>query len=78
MIELFDNKLFVLFDGIVVMVVFIKYVIGFCLVFGIELFVYIGLDMVILDGIFFVLKVKEGDIVKKGEVFVEFDKVFIE
>ncbi|MBO1512630.1 beta-glucoside-specific PTS transporter subunit IIABC [Metabacillus bambusae] len=77
-IEPSDNKLYAPFDGTIVMVAPTKHAIGLRSTSGIELLVHIGLDTVTLDGRPFNLKVEDGAKIKKGDVLVEFDKVFIQ
>ena len=45
---------------------------------GTEIIIHIGIDTVKLDGKYFDVKVKDGDIVKAGDLLVEFDKAAIE
>lgn len=45
---------------------------------GLEILIHVGLDTVKLKGKFFSPKVKEGDVVKRGDVLMEFDLTGIE
>jgi PTS system beta-glucosides-specific IIC component len=61
-------------DGEIQMVFKTKHAIGILSEEGAEILIHIGLDTVKLDGKHFKAYVKDGDIVKKGDLLVEFDK----
>ena len=50
-----------------------KHAIGMALDGGVELLLHMGIDTVQLNGQYFDVKVKDGDRVKKGDLFAEFD-----
>ena len=46
--------------------------------YGTEILIHIGVDTVNLQGKYFTAHVKDGDMVKKGQLLIEFDKEQIE
>ncbi|MGO4527987.1 beta-glucoside-specific PTS transporter subunit IIABC [Paenibacillus sp. 2TAF8] len=66
------------FDGTVQTVFRTKHSIGLKSVEGIELLIHIGIDTVKLKGQHFNVVVQEGDIVKHGQLLIEFDMEAIE
>lgn len=60
-IELIEGMFVLLINGEVMIVFLIKYVIGLKIVEGIEIFIYVGLDIVNLKGEGFEVFVWEGD-----------------
>lgn len=61
-------------DGKVQMIFKTKHAIGLLSEDGAEILIHIGIDTVKLDGKHFKSYVKDGDIVKKGDLLVEFDR----
>ncbi|MGQ8872228.1 beta-glucoside-specific PTS transporter subunit IIABC [Paenibacillus sp. TSA_86.1] len=66
------------FDGTVQTVFRTKHSIGLRSVEGIELLIHVGIDTVKLKGQHFNVVVQEGDIVKHGQLLIEFDMEAIE
>ncbi|WP_366295932.1 beta-glucoside-specific PTS transporter subunit IIABC [Paenibacillus sp. AN1007] len=66
------------FDGTVQTVFRTKHSIGLKSVEGIELLIHIGIDTVKLKGQHFNVVVQEGDIVKHGQLLIEFDMDAVE
>lgn len=61
-------------DGKIQMLFKTKHAIGILSDEGVEILIHIGMDTVRLDGKYFKAHIKDGDIVKKGDLLVEFDK----
>lgn len=68
-----EGKLYAPFDGIVASVFETKHAIGLTNENGVELLIHIGLETVNLKGLHFDAKVKDGDVIKKGDLLIEFD-----
>ncbi|NNJ30632.1 beta-glucoside-specific PTS transporter subunit IIABC [Lacrimispora defluvii] len=77
-VEPADGRITAPFDGEVVTVFRTKHVIGLRSSEGVELMIHIGIDTVELDGKYFTSHVADGDIVKTGDLLMEFDKQAIE
>ena len=77
-VEPADGRITAPFDGEVVTVFRTKHVIGLRSSEGVELMIHIGIDTVELDGKYFTAHVEDGDIVKAGDLLMEFDKQAIE
>ncbi|WP_349668714.1 beta-glucoside-specific PTS transporter subunit IIABC [Lacrimispora sp.] len=77
-VEPADGRITAPFDGEVVTVFRTKHVIGLRSSEGVELMIHIGIDTVELEGKYFTAHVADGDIVKAGDLLMEFDKQAIE
>ncbi len=73
-----EGKVYAPADGVILSVFDTKHAICFQSSFGTELLIHIGVDTVNLKGEFFTAHVKDGDIVKKGQLMIEFEKEKIE
>ena len=68
-----EGKLYAPIDGTIVSVFPTKHAICMTNSQGLELLIHMGLDTVSLNGEGFDIKVKDGDIVKKGQLIAEFN-----
>jgi len=64
-------------DGIISAIFETKHAIGITSNDGAEILIHIGIDTVNLKGKYFNAKVKEGDVIKRGDLLVEFNKDLI-
>lgn len=68
-----EGKLYSPCDGRVINLIDTGHAIGLLSDSGIEILIHVGVDTVKLNGEGFVKKVKKGDIVKQGQLLLEFD-----
>ncbi len=73
-----DGRVYAPADGMVMSVFDTKHAICFASRYGTEILIHIGVDTVNLQGKYFTAHVKDGDMVKKGQLLIEFDKEQIE
>lgn len=66
-----DNKVYAPFDGTVLTVFGTKHAIGLISSDGVELLIHMGINTVELNGVPFDVKVKENDVIKKGQLIAE-------
>lgn len=68
-----EGKVYAPCDGKVSMVFNTKHAIGLESNKGAEVLIHVGINTVNLDGLYFDVKVKEGAIIRKGDLLMEFD-----
>ena len=73
-----DGRVYAPADGMVMSVFDTKHAICFASRYGTEILIHIGVDTVNLQGKYFTAHVKDGDMVKKGQLLIEFDKEQLE
>lgn len=73
-----EGKVYAPADGTIISVFDTKHAVCFASSFGTEILIHIGVDTVNLQGKFFTARVKDGDVVKKGQLMIEFEKEQIE
>lgn len=72
-IEPTEGKLYAPADGVLTVAFPTGHAVGIRTDEGLELLIHIGFDTVELDGQHFDIKVAKGDLVKRGDLLVEFD-----
>lgn len=73
-----QGKVYAPTDGRVMSIFDTKHALCFASSYGTEILIHIGVDTVNLQGKYFTAHVKDGDLVKKGQLLIEFDKEQIE
>lgn len=69
-----DGKVYAPTDGTIISVFDTKHAVCFSSSYGTEILIHIGVDTVNLQGKYFTTYVKDGDIVKKGQLMIAFDR----
>ncbi len=72
------GKVYAPADGSVISVFDTKHAICLASSYGTEILIHIGVDTMNLNGKYFEAHVKDGDLVKKGQLLISFDKAQIE
>lgn len=72
-IEPIIGRVYAPFDGKIDMVFDTKHAIGLSTNDGVEILIHIGIDTVQLNGKHYITHVKNGDVIKTGDLLVEFD-----
>lgn len=73
-----SGKVYAPIDGTIISIFDTKHAICFVSKYGTEILIHIGVDTVNLQGKYFTTYVKDGDVVKKGQLLIEFDKEQVE
>ncbi len=73
-----EGKVYAPTDGTILNIFDTKHAVCFANSYGTEILIHIGVDTVNLKGKYFMPHVKDGDVVKKGQLLVEFEKEQIE
>lgn len=73
-----SGKVYAPIDGTIISIFDTKHAICFASKYGTEILIHIGVDTVNLQGKYFTTYVKDGDVVKKGQLLIEFDKEQVE
>lgn len=60
-------------DGVLITLFPTGHALGIKSDLGAEILIHVGMDTVKLEGKYFTLKAKQGDVIKKGQVLIEFD-----
>ena len=68
------GKVYAPSDGTVISVFDTKHAVCFRSQYGTEILIHIGVDTVNLQGKYFTAHVKDGDVIKKGQLMIEFDQ----
>lgn len=73
-----EGKVYAPTDGTILSIFDTKHAVCFASNRGTEILIHIGVDTVNLQGKYFTAHVKDGDIVKRGQLLIEFDREQIE
>lgn len=73
-----EGKVYAPFDGTLDLLYDTKHALGMTSNDGIELLVHVGLNTVELDGRYYTAHAKSGDVIKKGQLLLEFDLLKIQ